>query len=82
MLDNHKKSLKMIETVFLDAVGNKNHETCEIGNRKRSELPYVGVVPAWYSILLCSSNRNQMLPEVKPCKVEIWKGKNESSVLR
>ena len=26
LLDNHKKSLKMIETVFMDAVHNKNQE--------------------------------------------------------
>ena len=38
LLDNHKKSLKMIETVFcyffFDAVHNKNQENCKIGNRK------------------------------------------------
>ena len=41
----------MIETVFLDAVRNKNQENCKIGNRKRSAVPYSAVVPPWYSIL-------------------------------
>ena len=27
----------MIETVFLDAVRNKNQENCKIGNRKRRQ---------------------------------------------
>ena len=35
-LDNHKKSVKMIKTVFLDAVRNKNQENRKIGNRKLS----------------------------------------------
>ena len=51
LLDNHKRSLKMIETVFLDAVRNKIQENCKIGNRKRSAVPYSAVVPPWYSIL-------------------------------
>ena len=51
LLDNHKKFLKMIETVFLDAVRNKNKENCKIGNRKQSAAPYLAVVPPWYSIL-------------------------------
>ena len=51
LLDNHKKSLKMIETVFFDAVRNKNQENSEIGNGKQSALPYSAVVPPWYSIL-------------------------------
>ena len=34
------------------------------------------------SILFDSSSTNRMQPEVKPCKVEIGKGKNESSVRR
>ena len=41
----------MIETVFLDAVHNKNQENCKIGNRKGSAVPYSAVVPPWYSIL-------------------------------
>ena len=46
-VDNHKMSLKMIETVsfFFDAVRNKNQENCKIGNRKRSVVPYSAVVP-------------------------------------
>ena len=81
VLDNNKKSLKMIETVYLDAVHNKNQENCEIGNRKRSTVPYSVVVPPWYSILSYSSSMNQMQPEVKSCETEIQKGKNKSSVL-
>ena len=50
-LDNQEKSLKMMETDFLDAVHNKNQENCKIGNRKRSAMPYSAVVPPWYSIL-------------------------------
>ena len=72
----------MIETVFLDAVRNKNQENCKICNRKRSTVPYSVVVPPWYSILFDSSSMNQMQPEVKPCKAEIGKGKNESSLRR
>ena len=34
----------------------------------------------FYSILFDSTSTNQMQPEVKPCKAEIGKGKNESSV--
>ena len=34
------------------------------------------------SILFDSSSSNQMQPEVKPCKAEIEKGKNESSMRR
>ena len=30
LLDNHKRSLKMIEKVFLDTVRNKNQENCKI----------------------------------------------------
>ena len=41
----------MIETVFLDAMRNKNQENCKIGNRKQSAVPYSTVVPPWYSIL-------------------------------
>ena len=51
LLDNHKKSLKMLETVFFGAVRNKNQENCRISNRKRSAVPYSAVVPPWYSIL-------------------------------
>ena len=51
LLDNHKKSLKMIETVCLDAVHSKNQENCKIGIRKRSAVPYSAVVLPWYSIL-------------------------------
>ena len=52
LLDSHKKSLKMIETLFFfDAVRNKNQENCEIGNRKQSAMPYSAVVLPWYSIL-------------------------------
>ena len=72
----------MIETVFLDAVGNKNQENSKISNNKQSAVPYSGVVPLWYSILFDSSNTNRMQPDVKPCKAEIWKGKNESSLRR
>ena len=36
----------------------------------------------FYFILIDSSSMNQMQPEVNPCKVEIGKGKNESSVRR
>ena len=36
----------------------------------------------FYSILFDESSTNQMQPEVKPRKVEIGKGKNESSVRR
>ena len=36
----------------------------------------------FYSILFDSSSTYQMQPEVKPCKVEIGKGKNESSMRR
>ena len=52
LLDNHKNPLKMIETVFLDAVRNKNQENCKVGNRKRSAVGYSVVVPPWYSVLL------------------------------
>ena len=45
LLDNHKKSLKMIETVFLDAVHNKNQENYKIGGRKRSAVLYSAEVP-------------------------------------
>ena len=38
LLDNHKQSLKTIETGFLDAVRNKNQENCKIGDRKRSAV--------------------------------------------
>ena len=41
----------MIETVFLDAVPNKNQKNCKIGYRKLSAVPYSAVVPPWYSIL-------------------------------
>ena len=34
---------------------------------------------ALYSILFDSSSMNGMQPEMKPCKAEIRKGKNESS---
>ena len=54
LLDSQEKSLKMIETDFLDAVRNKNQENCKIGNRKRSAMPYSAVVPPWYSILFYS----------------------------
>ena len=77
LLDNHKKSLKMIETVFLNAVRNKNQKNCKIGNRKRSVVPYSAVVPPWYSIQFGSSSTNQMQPEVKPCKAEIRKGQTK-----
>ena len=70
----------MIETVFFDSVRNKNQENCKIRNRKWCAVPYSGVVPPWYSILFDSSGTNRMQPEVKPCKAEIGKGKNESSV--
>ena len=36
----------------------------------------------FYSILFDSSSTNGMQPEVKPCKAEIGKGKNESRVQR
>ena len=72
----------MIETVFLDAVRNKNQENCKIGNRKQSAVAYSTVVPPSYSILFDSSSTNRMQPEVNPCKAEIGKGKNESRVLR
>ena len=36
----------------------------------------------FYSILFDSSSTKRMQPEVKPCKAEIGKGKNESSVRR
>ena len=55
LLDNHKKSLKMIETVLLDAVRNKNQENCKIGNRKQSAVQYA---MAFYSILFDSSSTN------------------------
>ena len=35
-----------------------------------------------YSILFDSSSTNRMQPEVKHCKAEIGKGKNESSMWR
>ena len=54
LLDNHKRSLKMIETVLLDAVRNKNQENCKICNRKQSAVQYSAVVPPWYSILFYS----------------------------
>ena len=72
----------MVETVFLDAVCDKNQENCKIGNRKLSAVQYSAVVPTWYSILFDSSSMNRMQPEVKPCKAEIRKGKNESNVRR
>ena len=53
LLENHKKSLKMIETVFLDAVGNKNQENCKIGDRKGSVVPYSAVMSPWCCILFC-----------------------------
>ena len=82
-LDNHKKSLKMIETVFLGAVRNKNQENCKIGNRNKCGAIFSGFAAmVFYSILFDSSSTNQMQPEVKPCKAEIGKGKNESSVRR
>ena len=34
----------------------------------------------FYSVLFDSSNTNRMQPEMKPCKAEIGKGKNESSM--
>ena len=34
----------------------------------------------FYSILFDSSSMNRMQAEVKPCKAEIRKGKNESSI--
>ena len=70
----------MIETVFLDALSNK--ENCKIDDRKRSAVPYSVVVPPWDSILYDSSSTNRMQPEVKPCKAELGKGKNESRVRR
>ena len=36
----------------------------------------------FYSILFDSSSTNRMQPQVKPCKAEIVKDKNESSVRR
>ena len=45
-------------------------------------MPYSVVVPPWYSILFDSSSTNRMQREVKPCKAEIRKGRNESSVGR
>ena len=36
----------------------------------------------FYSILCDSSSTNRMQPEVKPCRTEIGKGQNESSVRR
>ena len=71
LLDNHKKSLKTIETVFFYAVRSKNQENCKIGNRKRGAVSYSAVVPPWYFILFDSSSVNRMQPEVKPCKGEI-----------
>ena len=41
LLDNHKKSLKVIETVFYGCNGNKKQENCKIGNKKRSAAPYI-----------------------------------------
>ena len=58
LLENHKMSLKMIETVFLDAVRNKNQGNCKIGDRKQSAVPYSVVAPPWYSILFDSSSTN------------------------
>ena len=79
LLDNYKKSLKMIETVFLDAVCNKNQENCKIGNKKtKCGAVFSGSAAiVFYSILFDSSSTNRMQPEVKPCKAEIGKGKNE-----
>ena len=36
----------------------------------------------FYSSLFDSYSKNRMQLEVKPCKAEIWKGKNKSSVRR
>ena len=36
LFDNHKKSLKMIETVFWMQYAIKNQENCKVSNRKRS----------------------------------------------
>ena len=78
------KVLENDRNSFFDAVHNKNLENCEIGNRNQSAVPYSVVVPPWCSILFYSSTccMNRMQPEVKPCKVEIQKGKNKSSVQR
>ena len=80
ILDNHKKSLKLIGTVFFDAVGNKNQENCKIGNR--NEVLCRIQRECSRGILYDSSSTNRMQPEVKPCKAEIGKGKNESSMQR
>ena len=83
----------MIETVipldFSDAVPKKNQENDKIGNRKQSAVPIhiqLVVVLAFISIatVFCSilSLMNRTQPKVKPCKAEIWKGKNQSSMRR
>ena len=73
-------SLALVENdrnCFLDAVYNKNQENLKISNRKQSAVLYSVVVPPWYSILFKHThNSNRTQPEVKPCKAEIWKGKN------
>ena len=79
LLDNHKKSLKMVETIFWMQCKTKIKRKLKsvIENKVRCRMP-------WYSILFYSStcSMNQMQPEVKPCKAEIWKGTNESSMRR
>ena len=82
LLDKHKKSLKMIETGFWMQCTTKIKRIVKSLIENKVWCCIQRVMPLWYSILFhsstCSTYRLQ--PEVKPCKVEIRKCKNESSL--
>ena len=72
----------MIETVFLMLCTTKIKRIAKLVIEKQSggciqRKCRHGIL--FYSST-CSTNRMQL--EVKPCKAEIWKGKNESSMWR
>ena len=61
---------------------NKNQENCKIGNGKQCGAVVSGSAAMVFYFILFDSSMNRMQLEVKPCKAEIEKGKNESGMRR
>ena len=69
--------------LVLDAVCNKNQENCKISiENEVGSIFSDSAAIVFYFILFDSSSTNRMQLKVKPCKAEIRKGKNESSMQR
>ena len=45
-------------------------------------MPYSAEVPPWFLFYPSTCSMDRLQQEVKLCKAEIWKGKNESSMWR